>query len=68
MRDGLPVRVLYSQVPELRRSLQTDLRGLLDSLRRWADTHYPDSATALVAHVFAITDPVPLHVSGTPIL
>lgn len=61
VRDGLPVRVLYSQLPELRRSLQTDLRGLLDSLRRWADTHCPDSASALVAHadhVFAITAPV----------
>ncbi|TCC12131.1 hypothetical protein [Kribbella soli] len=61
VREGLPVRVLYGEVPELRRSLQTDLLGLLDSLRRWANTHCPDRAGALVAHadhVFAISAPV----------
>lgn len=60
IREGLPVRVLCSQLPELRRSLQVDLVGLLDSLRRWADAHCPDDAAALVAHadrVFAVTAP-----------
>lgn len=61
VREGPPVRVLHSQVPELRRSLQTDLLGLLDCLRLWANTHCPDRATDLAAHadrVFAISTPV----------
>jgi hypothetical protein len=67
--------VLNSEVPELRRSLQTDLLGLLDSLQRWANTHCPDGATALVAHadhVFEISAAVKLsariHVPGPPIM
>lgn len=60
VREGPPVRVLHSQVAELRGSLQADLLGLLDSLHRWANTHCPDRATDLVTHadrVFAISPP-----------
>jgi hypothetical protein len=48
VREGLPVRVRRDQVPELLRSVQDDLIGLLDCLQRWAQVECPDHADALV--------------------
>jgi hypothetical protein len=61
VREGLPVRVRRDQVPELLRSTQNDLVGLLRCLKRWALENCPQQADALVAladQVFAVGRPL----------
>jgi hypothetical protein len=61
VREGLPVRVRREQVPELLRSVQNDLIGLLRCLERWALENCPQHADALVAladQVFAVRRPL----------
>jgi hypothetical protein len=61
VREGLPVRVRREQVPELLRSVQNDLIGLLGCLERWAHEHCPQRADALVTladRVFDVRRPL----------
>ncbi|GAB2665404.1 hypothetical protein [Kribbella swartbergensis] len=61
VREGLPVRVRRGQVPELLRSVQNDLIGLLGCLGRWAQENCPQHADALVTladRVFAVRRPL----------